>query len=754
MIIYRDNKGFALATVMIASLVMIIVLLSAIQATMSMNTAIGNQYYTKLIQEASESGLTKANACLAKNSQIAEWTDAKPLLPNTDCKGDIIAGQSSYVLETTNLKTSFSVGAPVVSANTQRVNAVGSLGIYRTSGIVGALPVKEYTNNLNAIAGAQNTFSTVTFGYSYASATPATSGAFFTVVLPNGEVKTIGINADGRLGNGTTVDSLTPQKFILPGSERGVAAYANFLAVGYSLFVVTNNGKVYGSGLNDSGQLGAGTITAQESTPKLFNLPAGVSARFISTMKQATYVIGSDNNIYAAGSCTYGETGTGTGCVTSGVPKRVALPAVNLSDPNTIPETAPGWTQPNNMEADRNSAFIRMKGGYVYGWGSNTYGMLGDGTFVSVTTPKRLQALSSFASPTASAISFNGASIYVLDTNGRVWAAGDNRQGQQAGTGTLIQNKGNTDVCMRNSSAGIMNAQYDCDAADGWQYMEFWPDKTWRFRTDSRSYNPTDSMLCATAPATIGTTQYIRMNACTGATNQKWTWTSDFRLKSDAVANACAEPSGNMYLYTCRATTDANYKYQTWTNLNNPYLRPMPVPPGAPKITKISTDFSSVYLLDENGNVWASGANGSGQQGTGTLDVFNPALEKVSLPAGLQAVDVYNAEAVASGYSVYNNTYFIMSDGSVYGTGANTYGQLGNGTTASSVTIPVKMQLPAGVVASSVQAGFGTAIILTTKGQIYTVGNNSNGQLGDGTTTNSSIPKVNTYTNQRAVLQY
>ena len=180
----------------------------------------------------------------------------------------------------------------------------------------------------------------------------------------------------------------------------------------------------------------------------------------------------------------------------------------------------------------------------------------------------------------------------------------------------------------------------------------------------------------------------------------------------------------------------------------------MPVPPGAPKITKISTDFSSVYLLDENGNVWASGANGSGQQGTGTLDVFNPALEKVSLPAGLQAVDVYNAEAVASGYSVYNNTYFIMSDGSVYGTGANTYGQLGNGTTASSVTIPVKMQLPAGVVASSVQAGFGTAIILTTKGQIYTVGNNSNGQLGDGTTTNSSIPKVNTYTNQRAVLQY
>jgi alpha-tubulin suppressor-like RCC1 family protein len=95
-----------------------------------------------------------------------------------------------------------------------------------------------------------------------------------------------------------------------------------------------------------------------------------------------------------------------------------------------------------------------------------------------------------------------------------------------------------------------------------------------------------------------------------------------------------------------------------------------------------------------------------------------------------------------------------MSDGSVYGTGANTYGQMGIGTTSTRVTTPVKMQLPAGVVASSVQAGWGTAVVLTNKGQIYTVGNNSNGQLGDGTTTNSSIPKANVFTNQRAVLQY
>jgi alpha-tubulin suppressor-like RCC1 family protein len=50
------------------------------------------------------------------------------------------------------------------------------------------------------------------------------------------------------------------------------------------------------------------------------------------------------------------------------------------------------------------------------------------------------------------------------------------------------------------------------------------------------------------------------------------------------------------------------------------------------------------------------------------------------------------------------------------------------------------MNLPAGIAASVVQTGYGTTVVLTTAGTVYTVGNNGNGQLGDGTTTNSSTP--------------
>jgi alpha-tubulin suppressor-like RCC1 family protein len=91
----------------------------------------------------------------------------------------------------------------------------------------------------------------------------------------------------------------------------------------------------------------------------------------------------------------------------------------------------------------------------------------------------------------------------------------------------------------------------------------------------------------------------------------------------------------------------------------------------------------------------------------------------------------------------------VGTDGNVYGAGNNSYGQLGNSPTppAIRVTTPVKMSLPAGVLAQEVRTGHGTTVVLTTNNKLYTVGSNNDGQLGDGTTTNSSTPKANAYVN-------
>ena len=71
--------------------------------------------------------------------------------------------------------------------------------------------------------------------------------------------------------------------------------------------------------------------------------------------------------------------------------------------------------------------------------------------------------------------------------------------------------------------------------------------------------------------------------------------------------------------------------------------------------------------------------------------------------------------------------------------GIQQFGQLGNDTTISSDT-PVKVQLPPGTRVTSMRAGCDHTLALTTTGHVLAWGDNSDGQLGDGTTTSTRTP--------------
>lgn len=763
--LWGNDKGFALPTVMIASVVMMIVLLAGLASASSVNSAIKLQYQSKVAQLAVESGVAKTNACLAKSNQIVTWGQSPnylPLKPNTDCNGVVQAGVSEYILDTPTLKSTFEVPAPADNNGTQRATVVGKILRARPgSGVVAT----DQTVTKTALVGGQNSFSNVAFGYLNSD------GAFFAIVLPTGEVKGLGTNLTGRLGDGTVTNRLIPTNFVLPTSKRGVAAFTNFLSVGANLYVITQDGEVYGAGLNDAGQVGNGFVGGQAgfptnvvANPVKFNLPAGVKARFVAMLQQSTFVIGDNHSIYSAGICTYGQLGINNGaCTNVPTPTRVALPTVNTGDSNTLPVAEAGWVQPTNLVADRLNMYVRMQGGYVYGWGINDYGQLGTGNTTQANAPIRLQAIDSFATPNFTQVAFNGTAVYTLDVDGRVWAAGSANEGEQLGAGTIYQSNANTTLCMRKDTSNANVYVATCASSDGWQMMEFWPDNTWRWRSHSYSYDPTDATLCATATSA---SSVITMTTCTGASNQQWTYTSARQIQSVAYATCAQYVSGPNQLLLGSCANATSY----WTPRSNVYLQPVPRPPydatlgRHPKYTRITTDNRGTILLDEKGDAWMAGGNNRGQAGTGAArNVFEPVLRKVVIPAGRKIVDVYITEANphdttnGTGTGSYSNSYFILDDGSVYGAGANNYGQLGNGVALpgpDAVLTPVKMDLPAGVQAKSVQAGFGTAVVLTTTGKVYTVGNNATGQLGDGTTTNSSTPKANEYTNQRSTIVY
>lgn len=86
----KVSKAFALPTVLIASIVLLMVLAVSVTATAAVRTTLQNQYYIQLAQIAGESGVAYAKACLAANGNVPQWTDAKPLTPSTDCAGNQI----------------------------------------------------------------------------------------------------------------------------------------------------------------------------------------------------------------------------------------------------------------------------------------------------------------------------------------------------------------------------------------------------------------------------------------------------------------------------------------------------------------------------------------------------------------------------------------------------------------------------------------------------------------------------------------
>lgn len=83
------KKGFALPTVLIASVVLLTVLAVSVTATTAARTSLKNQFYAQQAQIAGEAGVAYAKVCLQASGNIPTWTDAKPLTPSTDCNGDL-----------------------------------------------------------------------------------------------------------------------------------------------------------------------------------------------------------------------------------------------------------------------------------------------------------------------------------------------------------------------------------------------------------------------------------------------------------------------------------------------------------------------------------------------------------------------------------------------------------------------------------------------------------------------------------------
>ena len=142
-------------------------------------------------------------------------------------------------------------------------------------------------------------------------------------------------------------------------------------------------------------------------------------------------------------------------------------------------------------------------------------------------------------------------------------------------------------------------------------------------------------------------------------------------------------------------------------------------------IGAIDTGTDHSVALANNSTVWAWGDNEWGQVGGGTVFPNHTALTPV------QVVDIGDSGALSNIKTIAAGGFFTLAlayDDTLYAWGRNDYGQLGDGTTTDS-TVPKAVNGITGTVLS-IFAGDEHALVMTSDGKVWAWGKNEDGQLG------------------------
>ena len=392
--------------------------------------------------------------------------------------------------------------------------------------------------------------------------------------------------------------------------------------------------------------------------------------------------------------------------------------------------------------------------GSLWAWGVNDRGQLGDGTMTNRLSPVQVGTDKDWK-----AVDAGTGHTVAIKTDGSLWAWGENDRGQ-FGNGTTINS--HTPVQVGTEKDWI-------EVAAGWYHsLGIKSDGSlWAWGYNDYGYLGDGTTIRRLSPVQIGTDKdwkaimlYYTHSMAIKNDGSLWAWgnNSHGNLGDGTTTNrntpvqvgtdkdwATAEAG---LVHSVGLKTDGSiwaWGDNRWGQIGDgtttDHLFPIQV--GTEKDwTAVSLGSVHTTAMKSDGSIWSWGGNDYGQLGDGTVtDHYSPIQ-----------VGTDKDWSLFASYSSYR-TIALKIDGSLWAWGWNIYGGLGDGTTIDRLN-PVQSISPTNFVKDfiinvagqtpiskdRIAAGEAHTLAIKTDDTLWAWGLNTNGRLGDGTTTQRTLP--------------
>ncbi|CAN3701423.1 hypothetical protein MMX123_01417 [Microbacterium sp. MM2322] len=570
---------------------------------------------------------------------------------------------------------------------------------------------------------------------------------FFHALRADKTVVGWGANDVGQLGIGSV--STSPVLSPTPVSAlAAVSQIADGWGGGYALL---SNGQVWGWGQNSSGQLGDGTTDLRKSPVQMTGIGGRPISRIDAGISAAgAYLITADATVTVDvdAQVTAGTAGVVQVAVTA-ASAPVANASLTLSATGgAVLGSASGstgnagayqtsvtpdvWTMPGsvlrvaaNSDLGSGADTYRVLGANALGFGRQTgYELGGDGaagpqsSSTSVLRTQATQLWREFPSPVVQMVStgagsdsfYSYNSSFALLQDGSVWAVGGNSHGQ-IGDGVEAYHASWTKVPGLPAITQISAGNLSVYALDGSGKVWAWGDNYF-------------GQIGANAPAQGRAQTPVQVPGLPTVRQVSAASQNAYFLVTDG--SVWSVGLGGASLGTGSTTQPDTSTAVQVTGLSG--------------VAQIAGRAGGGIALKNDGSVWSWGVDYSGALGSGTTPVpprWSPGGSVYSSATPVQVAGL-SGKTVTAVAGFTSGGVALASDGSVFAWGDGVSGTIGDGTSTSrSVATPVQ-GLNSGV--RVISASGLSAYAIKTDGSVVAWGDNSSGQLGDGSTANHAAP--------------